>query len=126
MRAALGGGGGATGPRRARGRGRGRRWRTTGGRAAAHPPPVARAPPANVRAVSASSPKRRFFAILGIILVVAAGVRIAYILGEAKNDEQFYDAAYYELQARAIANGHGYTDPFQYLPHAPHRAVPAA
>lgn len=74
----------------------------------------------------ASSPKRRFFAILGIILVVAAGVRVAYILGEAKNDEQFYDAAYYELQARAVANGHGYTDPFQYLPHAPHRAVPAA
>lgn len=55
---------------------------------------------------------RRFFALLGVILAVALGVRVAYVLGEAKNDERFYDAAYYELQARTIADGRGYVDPF--------------
>ncbi len=59
-------------------------------------------------------------------MLVALGVRIAYVLGEAQNDERFYDAAYYELQARAIANGRGYVDPFQFLPGHPHRSTPAA
>lgn len=62
------------------------------------------------------SSSKRFFAILGVILVVAAGVRVAYILGEARYDEQFYDAAYYELQAREIVDGRGYVDPFPLLP----------
>ena len=61
-----------------------------------------------------------------MILVVALGVRVAYVLGEATGDEQFYDAAYYELQARVIVDGHGYNDPFQFLPGAPHRSTPAA
>ena len=72
------------------------------------------------------SGSRRFFALLGIILVVAFGVRVAYVLGEAQNDERFYDAAYYELQARALIDGHGYVDPFQFLPGASHRSTPAA
>ncbi len=72
------------------------------------------------------SGSRRFFALLGVILVVALGVRVAYVLGEAQNDERFYDAAYYELQARVILDGHGYVDPFQFLPGAPHRSTPAA
>lgn len=72
------------------------------------------------------SGSRRFFALLGIILVVAFGVRVAYVLGEAQNDERFYDAAYYELQARVLLDGHGYSDPFQFLPGASHRATPAA
>jgi 4-amino-4-deoxy-L-arabinose transferase-like glycosyltransferase len=72
------------------------------------------------------SSSRRFFAILGIILVVAAGVRVAYILGEARHDEQFYDAAYYELQARTIVDGHGFSDPFQFIPGASHEERPAA
>lgn len=59
---------------------------------------------------------RRFFAVLGIIVIVATGVRVAYILGEARYDEQFYDAAYYELQAREIVDGRGYVDPFPLLP----------
>lgn len=69
---------------------------------------------------------RRFFALLGVILVVALGVRVAYVLGEAQDDEQFYDAAYYELQARVLYDGQGYNDPFQFLPGAPHRSTPAA
>jgi 4-amino-4-deoxy-L-arabinose transferase-like glycosyltransferase len=76
--------------------------------------------------VPARGTTRRFFAILGVILVVALGVRVAYVLGEATGDEQFYDAAYYELQARVIVDGHGYNDPFQFLPGAPHRKTPAA
>jgi 4-amino-4-deoxy-L-arabinose transferase-like glycosyltransferase len=76
--------------------------------------------------VPARGTQRRFFAILGVILVVAAGVRIAYVLGEARHDEQFYDAAYYELQARSLVDGRGYNDPFQFLPGAPHRSTPAA
>jgi len=63
-----------------------------------------------------SSGSRRFYAVLGLILIVATGVRVAYILGEARYDEQFYDAAYYELQAREIVNGRGYVDPFPLLP----------
>ncbi|MGZ4688489.1 MAG: ArnT family glycosyltransferase [Acidimicrobiia bacterium] len=69
---------------------------------------------------------RRFFALLGVILIVALGVRVAYVLGVAQNDEHFYDAAYYELQARTLVDGHGYVDPFQYLPGASHRSTPAA
>jgi 4-amino-4-deoxy-L-arabinose transferase-like glycosyltransferase len=74
----------------------------------------------------AAGRSKRFFSILAVILVVAAGVRVAYIVGEAKNDEQFYDAAYYELQARTIVDGHGYSDPFQFLPGASHQERPAA
>lgn len=70
--------------------------------------------------------RSRFLAILGIIVAAAFGVRVVYVLAVARYDEKFYDAAYYELQARAIADGHGYTDPFEYLPRHPHRAVPAA
>lgn len=70
--------------------------------------------------------RSRFVAVLGVILLVALGVRVAYVLGVAQNDEHFYDAAYYELQARTIVDGHGYVDPFQFLPGAPHRSTPAA
>jgi 4-amino-4-deoxy-L-arabinose transferase-like glycosyltransferase len=69
---------------------------------------------------------RRFLALLGVILAVAFGVRVVYVLAVAQNDEKFYDAAYYELQARAIVEGHGYVDPFQFLPGHPHRSTPAA
>jgi len=69
---------------------------------------------------------RRFFALLGLILVVAFGVRVAYVVAEARHDEQFYDAAYYELQARVILDGHGYVDPFPFLPGASQRSTPAA
>ena len=66
---------------------------------------------------------RRFFVVLGAILLVALGVRVAFVLGVARYDEKSYDAAYYELQARTIADGHGYVDPFQFLPGAPHRST---
>lgn len=69
---------------------------------------------------------RRFFAILAAILVVAAGVRVAFILAEARHDERVYDAAYYELQARVIVDGRGWVDPFSDLEGQEHRAGEAA
>ena len=63
-----------------------------------------------------------------LLLVLAAGVRVAYVLGVADgfNKEKFYDAAYYELEARTVANGNGFADPFRLLPGADQAIVPDA
>lgn len=61
-----------------------------------------------------------------MILVIAAGIRTTFILAVARHDRSFYDAGYYELQARQIGKGHGYNDPFEFLPDHPHRSRPAA
>lgn len=63
-----------------------------------------------------------------LLLVLAAGVRVAYVLGVADgfNKEKFYDAAYYELEARTVANGDGFADPFRLLPGADNAIVPDA
>jgi len=59
--------------------------------------------------------------------VLAAGVRTTFILAVARHDtKSFYDAGYYELQARQLGKGHGYNDPFEFLPGHPHRSRPAA
>jgi 4-amino-4-deoxy-L-arabinose transferase-like glycosyltransferase len=73
-----------------------------------------------------SSTSQRFRAGLLIVLVLAAGIRTTFILAVARHDDTFYDAGYYELQARQLAKGHGYNDPFEFLPGAPHRSRPAA
>ena len=80
---------------------------------------------ANVIAVSGLT-SRRFRTGLLLILVVAAGIRTTFILAVARHDHRFYDAGYYELQARQIGEGHGYNDPFLFLPGASHRSTPAA
>ena len=69
---------------------------------------------------------RRFRIALLLILVVAGAVRTTFILAVARHDHTFYDAGYYELQARQIGKGHGYNDPFLFLPGASHKSVPAA
>lgn len=69
---------------------------------------------------------RRFLAVLLVIVGVALAVRVTFVMTVARHDEGFYDAAYYELQARTVADGRGYNDPFEYLPDAPHRDRPAA
>ncbi len=69
---------------------------------------------------------RRFRAALLVILVLAAGIRTTFILAVARHDHSFYDAGYYELQARQLGKGHGYNDPFEFLPGHPHRSRPAA
>jgi len=55
---------------------------------------------------------RLFLVPLLVILGVAGVVRGAFVLGSARYDQRFYDAAYYELQARTVAEGRGYVDPF--------------
>lgn len=54
--------------------------------------------------------------MLALIVLVAAGVRAAYVLTVTQDDHHFYDAAYYELSAREIAQGEGFfKDPFALL-----------
>ena len=60
--------------------------------------------------------RSRFFAILGLILLVAAGVRVAYVLTETRHDHGFYDAFFYETEARVLAEGKGFINPAPLLP----------
>ena len=56
--------------------------------------------------------RSRFWPILGLIVVAAAGLRVVYVLTVTRHDTHFYDAAYYELEAVSLAHGDGFTDPF--------------
>lgn len=58
---------------------------------------------------------RRFWAVLGLIVVVALGVRLVFVVSVAQHDDGFYDAAYYELQADANADGKWFTNPFPFV-----------
>jgi 4-amino-4-deoxy-L-arabinose transferase-like glycosyltransferase len=64
---------------------------------------------------------RQFVAALLLLVVVAFGVRTAFVLGVSRYDKHFYDAVFYQLEAQQVATGHGFTDPFQALtqPNAP-------
>ncbi len=61
-----------------------------------------------------------------LILVLAASIRTTFILAVARHDHTFYDASYYELQARQLGQGHGYNDPFEFLPGHTRLSRPAA
>ena len=87
--------------------------------------PVDRSHAANVERVLGPT-SRRFRSALLVILVLAAGIRITFILAVARHDHALYDAGYYELQARQIGKGHGYNDPFEFEPGHPRRSRPAA
>jgi 4-amino-4-deoxy-L-arabinose transferase-like glycosyltransferase len=45
---------------------------------------------------------------MGLILIAALGLRVAYVLTVTRYDEHLYDAFYYENQARSIAQGDGF------------------
>ena len=60
---------------------------------------------------------RRFWVVLGLIVVAALGVRIAFVVTVARHDSAFYDAFYYELQADANADGKWFTNPFPFIEH---------
>ena len=45
---------------------------------------------------------------LWLVVALAAVVRIVYVLTVTQHDEHLYDAFYYELQARSIADGDGF------------------
>jgi 4-amino-4-deoxy-L-arabinose transferase-like glycosyltransferase len=63
------------------------------------------------------TPRRpRFSLALGLIVLVAAGLRITYVLAVTQHDERLYDATWYELSARVMAEGEGFfVDPFKAL-----------
>lgn len=61
------------------------------------------------------SDARRFWTVLGLIVVVAVAVRIVFVLTVAQHDDGFYDAAYYQLQADANADGRWFTNPFPFV-----------
>lgn len=64
-----------------------------------------------------STARRRFFFWLGVIVVVAGAWRVTYVITVAQNDHHLYDAAYYDLQARRLAQGKGFTNPFPFVAH---------
>jgi 4-amino-4-deoxy-L-arabinose transferase-like glycosyltransferase len=59
-------------------------------------------------------------------VVVAFGVRTAFVLGVSRYDRHFYDAVFYQLEAQQVATGHGFTDPFQALTHPNTPLLPTA
>jgi 4-amino-4-deoxy-L-arabinose transferase-like glycosyltransferase len=55
----------------------------------------------------------RFLRTLAIIVVLGLVWRVGYVLVVMRHDHDLYDSLYYELQARGIADGHGFfVDPF--------------
>jgi hypothetical protein len=52
--------------------------------------------------------RTRFWPAIALILLAAAGLRVGYVLTVTRHDMHFYDAAYYQLQAEAIADGKGF------------------
>lgn len=56
--------------------------------------------------------RARFWLLLGVVVLAAGGLRVAYVLIVTRHDDHFYDAAYYQLEADSIARGHGFVDPF--------------
>jgi 4-amino-4-deoxy-L-arabinose transferase-like glycosyltransferase len=69
--------------------------------------------------------RRRFARALGIILFAALGLRVGYVLTVTRHDQHFYDALYYDAEARAIEDGRGFVDPFAVLQHRPSTATAA-
>jgi 4-amino-4-deoxy-L-arabinose transferase-like glycosyltransferase len=62
-----------------------------------------------------------------VIALVALAGRVVYIVAVTQYDHGLYDATYYELQARTIAQGEGFfDDPFSLLDRSNPRHEPAA
>ena len=65
-------------------------------------------PPAGPReAVSA----RSFWRVLLLIVLAGIGLRVGYVLSVTQHDHGFYDAAFYEFEARSVADGRGFVYP---------------
>ena len=68
--------------------------------------------------------RRRFLGVLLLITVAAAGIRVTYVLGVTRHQEQLYgDQIAYARVAETLADGRGFRDPFildRTLPNADH------
>lgn len=57
---------------------------------------------------------RRFAAALALVALAAAAGRVAYVLTVTRHDRGLYDAAFYELAARRLVEGGGFTNPYPF------------
>ena len=64
----------------------------------------------------------RFRRVLLLIVLGALAFRVGYVLIVTQFDTGFYDAAFYELEAKSVADGHGFANPFP----GPHSGAEAA
>ena len=76
--------------------------------------------PTDTRFAHSMSP-RRFWALLGLIVLVAFGVRLVNTAITQWDRPVTGDALFYSETAKLLAEGHGYIDPFRYLEGYPDR-----
>lgn len=64
----------------------------------------------------------RFWKVMLLVLAAALLLRVAYVLTVTQHDEHYYDATFYELQARSLARGDGFENvtPFKLGENADH------
>ena len=65
-------------------------------------PPVARAE---------TTSARTFWRVLLVIVVAGIGLRVGYVLTVTQHDHGFYDAVFYEFEARSVVDGRGFVYP---------------
>ena len=53
-----------------------------------------------------------FWLGLLVIVLLALAVRVGYVLTVTRHDHHLYDAVFYELEARKLADGQGFVDPY--------------
>jgi 4-amino-4-deoxy-L-arabinose transferase-like glycosyltransferase len=58
-----------------------------------------------------SKPPLRFGRALLLIVLCALALRVGYVLTVTRYDHGFYDAVFYQLEARSVADGHGFVYP---------------
>lgn len=71
-----------------------------------------------------SPESRRFWRVLGVVLLAAFALRAGYVITVTHHDEHFYDAAFYEQAAHRIVDGDGFVDPLAKFNHQ--KATPTA
>ena len=54
---------------------------------------------------------RSFWRVLLLIVLAGIGLRVGYVLTVTQHDHGFYDAAFYEFEARSVADGRGFVYP---------------
>jgi len=69
-------------------------------------------------------PSRRWLLALGVIMVLAFGVRLAYTQAHTQDIGVFSDPAYYHFGANLLAEGHGFVEPLEFI--TKHRETPGA
>jgi 4-amino-4-deoxy-L-arabinose transferase-like glycosyltransferase len=66
----------------------------------------------SMRSTARSRPSSDFQRALLVIVLLALALRVGYVLTVTRHDHHLYDAVFYELEARKLADGRGFVDPF--------------